>query len=137
MVGIIEGISDTEKYAFVGNLVDNHSKHELARALFSCSVPGGPVMLRPYGIMIEDHGRYYAQAKGTDMIIGDRHIEVVKVTVPEFLHLLTEMVDQGGMSDMWPDKIRIEFHIAGWDSIPTKPVDGRTIPGDTPWSPGN
>lgn len=121
MVGIVYGISDAKKYELVGNLVDNHTQHELIRALFQCAIPSGPVMLTDYGILIEDHKRYYAMAAGSDMPITGRHTEVLRVTVPEFLSLLTEMIDAGGMAEMWPDKIRIQFRIAGWPDIPVKP----------------
>lgn len=121
MVSIVHGISDAEKYELIGNLVDNHTRHELIRALFHCSVPGGPVKLTNYGVLIEDHKRYYDMAAGADMPITARHTEVLRVTVPEFLSLLTEMVDAGGMTDMWPGKIRIQFRIAGWSDIPVKP----------------
>jgi hypothetical protein len=132
VVTIVKGISDAEKYEFVGNLVDDHTQHELLRALFACSVPGGPVRLQPYGIQIEDHGRYYELSGGRkDMDITAAHVETVKVNVPEFLKLLTDMIDAGGMKDLWPGKIRIEFHIEGWSDIPVKPTDNRTIPGDT------
>lgn len=121
MVGIVYGISDAEKYELIGNLVDNHTQHELSRALFHCSVPGGPVMLMDYGILIEDHKRYYDMAAGSDVPITGKHTEILSVTVPEFLSLLTEMIDAGGMAEMWPGKIRIQFRIAGWPDIPIKP----------------
>ena len=68
------------------------------------------------------------------MNITAAHVETIKVNVPELLKILTDMIDAGGMADMWPGKIRIEFHVSGWDSIPVKPADGKAMPGDTPCS---
>ena len=120
MVGFVHGISDAEKYELIGNLVDNHTQHDLIRALFQCAIPSGPVMLTDYGILIEDHKRYYDMAAGSDMPITGKHTEILRVTVPEFLSLLTKMVDAGGMTDMWPGKIRVQLRIAGWPDIPAK-----------------
>jgi hypothetical protein len=104
----------------IGNLVDTPTHHGMARAFFACSIPGGPVRLIDGGIQIEDHGRYYAMAGGTDMEIEPEHVEDIDMTVAEFCRMLAELVDSGGMDGHWPGKIRISFHVTGWEDIPVK-----------------
>ncbi|SOB60051.1 conserved protein of unknown function [Pseudodesulfovibrio profundus] len=109
-----------EKYERIGRLVENPTQHELARVFFAASIPGGPVSLIEDGIQIEDHARYYAAAGGTDMEITSEYVEDIYMTVAEFCEMLMELVDAGGMESFWPGKIRVLFHIQGWDEIPVK-----------------
>lgn len=113
-------MSTDEKYERIGRLIENPTHHGIARTFFACSIPGGPVSLIADGIMIEDHGRYYSIAAGTDMPITTEHIEDIDLTVAEFCKVLTDLVDSGGMESFWPGKIRIRFHIRGWAEIPIK-----------------
>ncbi|QGY41461.1 hypothetical protein GM415_15500 [Pseudodesulfovibrio cashew] len=114
-------LSDTQKYELVGDLVDNPTKHGLIRALFHCAKLAGSAAPTGVGIDMQDNERYLAFSGGrTDVGITIDKIEIVQVSVPEFLKLLTDMIDAGGWSesDMWPGKVVIKFELKGWDRIP-------------------
>lgn len=112
-------LSDTQKYELVGDLVDNPTRSGLIKALFHCAKLAGAAEPTGVGIDMEDHGRYLAFSGGrTDVGITIDKIEIVQVSVPEFLKLLTDMIDAGGLVDMWPGKIVVKFEFQDWDSIP-------------------
>lgn len=111
-------MTDTEKYELVGKLIDNHTRHEMARAFIACAVPGGPVRLIENGIRVEGHVRYHSMADSRKMEIATEHIEDINMTVAEFCRLLIDLVDGGGMESFWPGKIRVSIHIRRWADIP-------------------
>jgi len=112
-------LSDTQKYELVGDLVDNPTRLGLIRALFHCAKLAGSAAPTGVGIDMQDNERYLAFCGGRgDVGITIDKIEIVQVSVPEFLKLLTDMIDAGGLGDMWPGKIVVKFEFAGWDRIP-------------------
>lgn len=113
-------MTNTEKYERICMLIKKPTQHEIAMVFCICSIPGGPVTLVKDGIRLEDHGRYYEMAAGSDMDITPEHIENINMTVAEFCKMLTEFVEAGGMQGFWPGKIRIFFNIKGWADLPLK-----------------
>jgi hypothetical protein len=113
-------MTDSEKYEMIGKLIDNPTRHDMARAFSACSIQRGSVCFIDDGIQVEDHARSSSVVGGTDMPVAAEHIEDIDMTVAGFYKMLTELVDAGGMESSWPGKIRICFHIRGWTNLPVE-----------------
>jgi hypothetical protein len=124
--GSMGGITDVSKYELIGDLVCNPTRHGLVTALFHCAKSNGPVSLVSYGALMVDGSKYFDLCSGESIanVPADR-IEIVRIGgVADFLHLLTKMVDCGGIADLWPTAIVVEIHVNEWDKIPLGEAEG-------------
>lgn len=112
--------SDVEKYELIGDLVRNPTRHGLVSALFHCARSNGPVSLVTYGALIVDGRKHFDFCGGESISnVPDDRIEIVRIGgVADFLHLLTRMVDSGGISYLWPIAVVVQIHVRDWDRIP-------------------
>ncbi|MGE4424065.1 MAG: hypothetical protein AB7D39_17335 [Pseudodesulfovibrio sp.] len=113
-------ITEVCKYELIGDLVCNPTRHGLVTALFHCAKSNGSVSLVSYGALMVDSRKFCELCGGESITsVPTDRIEIVRIGgVADFLHLLTKMVDSGGISDLWPTAVVVQIHVRDWDRIP-------------------